>query len=159
LTWNFYFRLFVSSALLLLTLAPISDAASRAADSDRIHWSQLDDAQLKIDSNPPLSWGVFQPDKKSKKKGTDLLLVLIGRRFMMLDLNAKVVYLVFPQQLTASGKDFESGDLANSANVIPTTNWSIRDVGPAELIRLTLGDYGRLLDVSLYHPPNLANFY
>jgi hypothetical protein len=32
-------------------------------------------------------------------------------------------------------------------------------VGPAELVRLTLGDYGRVLEVSLPHLPDLRPFY
>jgi len=43
--------------------------------------------------------------------------------------------------------------------VIPSSDWTQRDVGPAELYRLTLGDYGRVLEVSLPHMPDLRGFY
>jgi len=43
--------------------------------------------------------------------------------------------------------------------LLATSDWSVRDVGPAELIKLTLGDYGRLLEVELPHPPDLRAFY
>ncbi len=55
--------------------------------------------------------------------------------------------------------DFESGNLFVPSRVLSTTNWSIRDVGPAEMIKLTLGDYGRVLDVELPHPPDMRAFY
>jgi hypothetical protein len=32
-------------------------------------------------------------------------------------------------------------------------------VGPAELIKLTLGDYGRILEVELPHPRDLRYLY
>jgi hypothetical protein len=32
-------------------------------------------------------------------------------------------------------------------------------VGPAELIKLTLKDYNRLLQIELPHPPDLRAFY
>ena len=86
--------------------------AQSAATGAQIHWTQLTDAQLKLDSKPPLTWGVYQPDKKTKKKGTDLVLVLVGHRYMMLDLKAKLAYVVYPEDLHAQGKDFESDDLA-----------------------------------------------
>jgi hypothetical protein len=145
--------------LVCLLPAPTSVQAQSAASAKQIHWTQLTDAQLKLDGKPPLTWGVYQPDKKSKKKGSDLVLILVGHRYMMLDLNAKLVYVVFPSDIQAQGKDFESNDLAKASNLIPSSNWTVRDVGPAELIRLTLGDYGRVLDVSLAHPPDLTSFY
>jgi hypothetical protein len=42
---------------------------------------------------------------------------------------------------------------------MPTNAWAVRDVGPAEMIKLTLGDYGRALDVELPHMPDLRAFY
>ena len=133
--------------------------AQSVATGEQIHWTQLTDAQLKLDSKPPLTWSVYQPDKKSRKKGTELVLVLVGHRYMMLDLKAKLAYVVYPEDLHAQGNDFESGDLAKSGNLIPSSDWTVRDVGPAELIRFTLGDYGRVLDVSIAHPPDLTSFY
>jgi hypothetical protein len=140
-------------------LVSIPAQAQSAASEKQIHWAQLTDAQLKLDSKPPLTWGVYQPDKKTRKKGTDLVLVLVGHRYMMLDLKAKLAYVVYPKDIHAQGNDFESDDLAKAGNLIPSNDWTVRDVGPAELVRLTLGDYGRVLDVSIAHPPDLTSFY
>jgi len=129
------------------------------AQSAHTHWVTIDDAQLKLDSKPPLTWSVFQPDKKTRKKGSDVMLILLGHRYLMLDKKAKIAYLVLPEQLQSQGKDFESDDLAAENRVIPTSDWVIRDVGSAELVRVTLGDYGRLLDVQLPHLPDLSSFY
>lgn len=146
--------------LACLSLVPASmRAQSGGSTAQQIHWTQLPDAQLKLDSKPPLTWSVYQPDKKSRKKGSELVLVLVGHRYMMLDLKSKLAYLVFPTDLHAQGNDFESDDLAKTSNLIPSTDWTVRDVGPAELVRLTLEDYGRVLDVSLSHPPDMTSFY
>src|SRR5271167_4107416 len=134
-----------------------------ATDSARVHWKYLEMAQLKLDDKAPLKWNVYQPDKKDnkkdKKKDSDLVLVLLGHRYLMLDTKARLVYLVPLSELQAQGADFESGDLAQPSRVIPSTDWTERDVGPAELFRLTLGDYGSVLEVSLPHMPDLRPFY
>jgi len=77
----------------------------------------------------------------------------------MLDTKAKLVYEVSPSQLQAEGSDFESDSLDVPSRLLPTTDWRLRDVGPAELIQLTLGDYGRTLEVQLPHPPDMRAFY
>jgi hypothetical protein len=133
--------------------------AQSAVTEKQIHWTPLTDAQLKLDSKPPLTWGVYEPDKKTKKKGSDQILILLGHRYVMLDINARLAYVVYPEEVHAAGSDFESDDLAKMSNLIPSSDWTVRDVGPAELVRLTLGDYGRVLDVSIAHPPNLTSFY
>jgi hypothetical protein len=125
---------------------------ARGDDSGRIHWKQLPGAQLKLDGRPPLAWNVYQPDKK---KQSNLVLVLLGHRYLALDTKAKLVCVVLPSDLQAAGKDFESDDVMQASRKIPSTEWSIRDVGPAQSIKLTLGDYGRVLEVQLPHMPDL----
>jgi hypothetical protein len=137
--------------------------ADTSPDALRVHWKIIEMAQVRLDDKAPLKWNVYQPDKKDnkkdKKKDSDLVLVLLGHRYLMLDTKARLVYLVPLPQLQAQGADFESGDLAHQDRVIPSTEWSQRDVGPAELYRLTLGDYGSVLEVSLPHMPDLRPFY
>jgi hypothetical protein len=135
-----------------LALTPLA----RANDSGRIHWKRVDGAQLKLDGKPPLTWNVYQPDKK---KQSNLILVLLGHRYLALDTKAKLVYAVAPSDLHAMGKDFETDDLLQAARKIPSGKWTARDIGPAESIQLTLGDYGSVLDVQLPHMPDLRPFY
>jgi hypothetical protein len=133
-----------------------ASASSRANDSARIHWKPVDGAQLKLDGKPPLTWGVYQPDKK---KESNLILVLLGHRYLALDTKTKLVYGVVPTDLHAAGKDFETDDLMQASRKVPSTEWILRDVGPAESIKLTLGDYGRVLEVQLPHMPDMRAFY
>jgi hypothetical protein len=138
-------------------------AAGTAAAQDsgaQIHWKLVEQAQLRLDDKTPLKWNVYQPDKKKDKKlASELILVLLGHRYLMLDTKARLVYLVPLIELHGQGADLESGDLAQPNNAIPSTDWTQRDVGPAELYRLTLGDYNHVMEVSLPHPPDLRAFY
>jgi hypothetical protein len=132
--------------------------ATRAAgDGDRIHWKQLSDSQIKLDGKAPLSWNIYVPEKSHKK--INLVLVLLGHRYLEIDFKAKLVYQVLPTDLQPLGKDFESGDLSREDRVVPSEAWTVRDVGPAELVRFTLKDYGRQVELFLRHTPDLRAFY
>jgi hypothetical protein len=149
-------------AVVLISLAAHPSAAGQAStsnDATRIRWKSVEMAQVRLDDKAPLHWNVYQPDKKDKKKDSDLVLVFLGHRYIMLDTKARLVYAVPLADLQAQGADFESGDLAQESRVVPSSEWTERDVGPAELINLTLGDYGRVLEVSLPHMPDLRPFY
>jgi len=141
------------SSLLLVACALIASAffapIARADNAHDFHWKAVDGAQVKLDDKTPLTWNVLQVDKK---KQSNFVLVLLGRRYLLLDTKAKRVYLVFPTDLHATGDDLESDDLALASRIIPSTAWSDRNIGPAEEYRVTLGDYGRTLSVQLPHP-------
>lgn len=139
-------------ALALLAFAP----SAKANDGERVHWKSVDRAQLKIDDKAPLTWNVYLPDKK---KVTNQVLVLLGRRYIALDTKAKLAYQVYPSDLSVNGSDVESGDLFKSDRVLPSSDWIVRDVGPAERIQLRLKDYGRMIEVMLPHLPDLRAFY
>jgi hypothetical protein len=131
--------------------------AGAASDSDRIHWKQVDESEVKLDGKPPIGSNVYLPDKKSKKK--DIVLVLLGHRYLMLDTKSHLVYLIFLSDIQKQGDDIETADLADPSHIIPSTDWTSRDVGPAQLIKLTLGDYNRVLEVELPHPVDLRGLY
>jgi hypothetical protein len=135
--------------LCLLVALP---ASARGGDDGTIRWKAVPVAQLKLDGKTPLTFNIYQPDKK---KESNLLLILLGHRYLALDTKAKLVYSVLLTDLHAVDKDYESDDLTQPSRVIPSTEWVVRDVGPAESIRLKLGDYGRALEIQLPHMPDL----
>ena len=151
------------SRRLLLGCALICAAAfgSHAEDGVAIHWAPLADAQVKVDDKTPLTWAVYQPEKKDKKdkKNGNLVLTLVGHRYLLIDLKAESVYEVPLTELHKQGDAFDTGDLPQTSREIPVTDWTSRDVGPAELFEITLGDYGRTLKLQLSHPPDLRAFY
>jgi hypothetical protein len=122
--------------------------AAGADGAEGYRWRSVTEGQVKIDDKVPLTWNLYQPDKK---KDVHLVLILLGHRWLMLDVKAKLVYQVTPGELQAQGKDYDSDDLAKSEALIPSSDWADRDVGPAEDIHVTLGDYGRVLEVELPH--------
>jgi len=134
-----------------------------SGESALVYWQQVTDAQVRLDGKAPLTWNVYAPGKKDKKaktnKDPNAVLVLLGHRYLMLDIPARLVYAVLPSDLHAQGKDYQSGDLAQPSRLVPSADWTIRDVGPAELVHFTLGDYGRALEVSLPHLPDMRPFY
>jgi hypothetical protein len=144
--------------LLFAAASGVASGSNRAAasDPDRYLWRSVPAAQCKLDDKIPLAWNVYQTDNK---KQAHLALILLGRRFLAMDLHAKQIYTVQPSDLTARGKDWESGDLFVQSRILPTENWTLRDVGPAELIKLTLKDYNRLLQIEIPHPADLRGFY
>jgi hypothetical protein len=146
----------INAAFLAFSICLVAFPGLQATENDRYFWKSVPQAQCKLDDKTPLAWNVFQT---GRKKEANLVLVLLGRRYIALDLKAKVAYNVFPTDLQAKGPDFESGNLFVSSRVLPTDNWSLRDAGPVEIIKLTLGDYGAVLYVELPHPPDMRAFY
>jgi hypothetical protein len=139
--------------LLALLISGLTPRVLLAGEANAIiHWTEADGGQVKLDGKVPIKWNLYQPDKKDKKKDPDQALVLLGRRYLLIDTRAKLVYEVKAADLRASGTGFESGDLTQDARVVPSTEWTSRDVGPAQLINLTLEDYGRMLEIQLPHP-------
>jgi len=153
----------VLATLVALAFSWLTAAHAAAQDSSsQIRWKVNEMAQVRLDGKAPLKWNLYQPDrkdKKDKKRDSDRVLILLGHRYLMLDTKARLVYLVTLDQLQIQGGDLSTGDLARPDRIIPTFDWTDRDVGPAELYRFTLGDYNRVLEVSLPHMPDLRAFY
>ena len=125
-------------------------SATRARDPDSLIWKPVEGVQLKLADRPLKIWNVYQAEKKK-----NLILVLLSRRYLMMDLKARTVYEVDLTTLTHSGDDLHSDDPAVSGKLIPTSEWYSRDVGPAQMIRVKLGDYGAVLEVALPHMEDL----
>jgi hypothetical protein len=149
----------LASVAAFAVVAAIPAHPNPSGQGQRIHWVPTPIAQLKIDGKIPIKWNVFWPEKTDKRKGPAVVLILLGRRYIALDIKSRLAYSVLPTDLEAHGENFESNDLAVPDREIPSSDWTVRDVGPAELIRLTLDDYGRQIEVQLPHPPDLRWAY
>jgi hypothetical protein len=138
-------------SVLLLSFIFLATAgfAPVCALADDFHWKSVDGAQVKLDDKVPLTWNAYQLEKK---KQPNLVLVLLGRRYILIDSKAKLAYQVPLPDVHKQGDDIDSSDLERRLNLIPSTDWTVRDVGPAEEIKLKLQDYGRTLSVQLPHP-------
>ncbi|MGH9817745.1 MAG: hypothetical protein ACRD6I_16850, partial [Candidatus Acidiferrales bacterium] len=130
------------------------------------------------------------------------LLVQLGGRFLLLDVQAKRVYEIAPRTLARKGDTLEwndtgaadsSGATRPSASagsgapsrqasatsstagterarssaardvpdkaLLPSSGWSMRDVGPMLRIRIRLTDEGRNFDIQIPIQPDLRQFY
>jgi hypothetical protein len=146
---------FVLGPFALLICSPASVSFARG-DSGKTRWKSVEGATVKLDGKTPLAWNVYQSDKK---KQANLVLVLLGHRYLVLNTKDKAVYAVAPTDLHAVGKDFETDDLLQPSKKIVSRKWTMRDIGPAESIQLTLGDYNGVLNIQLPHLPDLRAFY
>jgi len=128
------------TSLLVLILASSLPAAGK------LTWKLEERAQLKIEGHVPIAWNVYTIEKRK-----NLVLILLGRRYLGMDTKTKSVWEIDPKDLTAKGKDFESDEPETIGKKIPVTDWTERDVGPAERILITLGDYGAKIELELPH--------
>jgi hypothetical protein len=106
---------------------------------------------MKLAGHPVRIWNIFQGDKKGK-----LFLLQLGHRVLIVDIQQHIVYAPPPADFPGVSHDDEfagRGPLP-ADHRIPTTDWTARDVGPAELIQITLNDYGQLLELQIPHPPD-----
>lgn len=143
-------------AISLLGVALVLSLGARAAarEGDKINWRPLEDAQLKLEGRPLKKWNVYAAEKRK-----NLVLIQLGRRYLVVDLKARAVYELPPSDVQQNGKDFQSEDPTAGGRSLPTSDWLVRDVGPAELVRMKLGDYGRMVEIQLPHRPDLRWAY
>ena len=146
----------VALVVLIAAVCATHSRSAHASDPDHFLWKSVPAAQCKIDDKIPLAWNVYQTDNKKQQH---LVLILLGRRYLAMDMRAKQIYNVPLSDLKASGPNWESGDLFIQSRILPTENWTLRDAGPAEIIKLTLKDYNRLLQIELPHPVDLRGLY
>lgn len=138
------------AGLLFCVVVALGALAHAGAETTSIHWQQVAEAQVKVDDKTPLTWSIYQPDKKNKKE-SNLVLILLGHRYVLFDTKTKLVYEVPLTQLRTQGKEIDTDGLPESARPIPASDWTFRDVGPAEMIQVKLGDYGRTITLALPH--------
>lgn len=139
-------RVRVPFLLLLLALLAISP---QARGSGKAIWKTPPLVQLSLDGHPLKTWNVYQDEKKK-----NLLLALVGRRYLLLDRKARTVEEINPRLLVVKGDYVESADPL-VGKPIPSSDWDFRDIGPAELIHVRLADYGRVLEIEIPHPPDM----
>jgi hypothetical protein len=134
---------------LLAGTAPFLARAASAGGN--IRWKPVPGAQLKLAGRPVKTWNLYQGDKKGR-----LFLLQLGHRVLILDLQQHVIYEPPPADFPAVSHDdeFEGRGPLPADRRVPAIDWYTRDIGPAELIRFTLNDYGQSLELQLPHMPD-----
>ncbi|MGH9791710.1 MAG: hypothetical protein ACRD5W_10915 [Candidatus Acidiferrales bacterium] len=195
----------VSPALLAVCCAA-APTCTEPQDEARVLWKPVPMALLRVDDRAPKNWQVYGAEKRKHS-----LLVQMGGRFLLLDVQAKRVYELALRTLMRKNDTLEwtdpdaadsapakrtavSGDspatprrLASATSrqasasksaaasskpaltgaerdlpdkaLLPSTGWSMRDVGPMLRIRLRLTSEGRNFDIQIPIQPDLRQFY
>jgi hypothetical protein len=133
----------------LLNLKPILAFAlaltvGSAPAGERIVWKPLENAVLKVDERPAKVWNVYRAEKKDH-----LLLVTLGRRFLMLDIKGREIYELDPTKFAQKNNELLWHEADKPARPLPTADWVVRDAGRARRIRVRLADEGRVLEVQV----------
>jgi hypothetical protein len=133
----------------LLNLKPILAFAlaltvGSAPAGERIVWKPLENAVLKVDERPAKVWNVYRAEKKDH-----LLLVTLGRRFLMLDIKGREIYELDPTKFEQKNNELLWHEADKPARPLPTADWVVRDAGRARRIRARLADEGRVLEVQV----------
>jgi hypothetical protein len=115
-----------------------------APAAERIVWKPLENAVLKVDERPAKVWNVYRAEKKDH-----LLLVTLGRRFLMLDIKGRKIYELDPTKFEQKNNELLWQEVDKPARPLPTADWMVRDAGRARRIRARLADEGRVLEVQV----------
>ena len=143
----------VSSAVLFAAVLFVGFANSfRASAANKpIVWKPIDKAILEVTGRkPPKTWSVLEDEKKKNH-----VLVQLDNRYLVLDAKTKEVFEITASQIQPHGKYFQSADPSATQHALPSTDWDMRDLGPAERIEVRLINDNFSLNVQLPHPLDL----
>lgn len=121
------------------------------AAAEKITFKRLPAAILKMDGKQVKFWDIYQAEKRGH-----ILLVQLGRRYLLLDTKEKEVFDIDPSAIESKPKGNEVVWLRSpeSETRIESDAWSIRSVGPALAIKVQLTAEGRLLELQLPQRPD-----
>jgi hypothetical protein len=140
----------IFAVLATLAFSAAGTIPARAATSKPIIWRPLDRAILEVTGRkPPKVWNIWEDEKQKTR-----VLVQLDNLYLMLDAKTKQVFEISAAKLQQHGKNFESADPSETQHAVPSTDWDMRDLGPAERIEVRLDD-NTMLNVQLPHPLDL----
>lgn len=136
------------------TVSVLVFLAIAAYAGETIVWKPLEQAVLKVDDRPARTWNVYRAGKKRH-----LLLVQLGRRFLMVDTREREIYELDATKLESKNKDLLWRESDRPAKALATSDWVVRDAGRAQRIRTKLTAEGRVLEVQLPQRLDLRPLY
>jgi hypothetical protein len=144
-----FVRALMCCAILLFAAGGLTPSA--AAEAENIAFKRQATAILKMDGKPVKFWEVYV----AKKRG-HLVLVQLGRRYLLLDTKEKAVLEIEPGaiQQKSKGNEVAWARSPQSEKKIESAAWSLRSVGPAVAIKVRLSAEGRLLEIQLPRMPD-----
>lgn len=124
--------------------------------ADKIAFKRLPLAILKIDDKQVKLWEVYQAEKRGH-----LVLVQLGRRYLLLETKEKEVFEIDPSAMERKpkGDDLVWVRSSETETKLASEVWSMRSVGPAIAIKVRLSAEGRVLELQLPRMLNSGWFY
>lgn len=121
------------------------------AGAESIAFKRQTTAILKMDGKPVKFWEVYVAEKRGH-----LVLVQLGRRYLLLDTKEKEVLEIEPGAIVQKpkGNDVAWARSPENEKKIESEEWSLRSVGPAIAIKVRLSAEGRLLEIQLPRMPD-----
>ena len=139
-------NLLITVLIFAFAACPLVFAANKP-----IIWKPDDKAILEVSGRkPPKNWSIFE-DLKNKAR----VLVQLDGLYLVVDAKTKQVFEIAASQLQPHGKNFQSIDPSQTERAVPSTDWDMRDLGPAERIEVRLTNDNTLLNVQIPHPLDL----
>lgn len=130
-------------------VAGVSAAALAQSPSEKKQtWKTVEFAIVRFNEDAPKSWNMYHGEKRG------VLLVRLWKRYMLVNIAEQEVYDVDPEKVTVQGQNVEWSPSDASDQLVETSEWKIRDIGPMERIRFRFGKNGSVVDIQL---PLLAN--
>jgi hypothetical protein len=137
-------------------LALVSLACWPLAATQTIEWKPIIHGVLKIDERPVKLWDIFITGHDKR-----LILLQLGARFLVINTEVLQVIELQPEALERRGHTlrWSPGKDPARETPLPTENWSQKHAGRARIIRFTLSQEGRRVEVQLPVTPDLRKFY
>lgn len=132
----------------------VAVAVCAATAAEKVVWRPLEQAILKMDDRPARLWNVYRAEKKDH-----LLLVQLGRRFLMIDYRERQIYELEPEKLEHKDKELIWNAADKPSKPMATADWLVHDAGRVRRIRAKLSDEGRVLEVQVPIQPDLRGLY
>jgi hypothetical protein len=145
---------FRTALLLLLATIGATCAADRQmfAKGKPDSWKEIEGAMLKVNNLPVKDWNVYQVRKKS-----DPLLFQMGNRFLLIDIHDKQLFELDPSKIEHKSGNLLWDSSDHPASPLATSGWINNDIGGAFRIGAKIDSEGRVFDLQLPHPTNIAS--
>jgi hypothetical protein len=142
----------VGAAALTPGASAFAPAISAFAKDKPLAFKSIENALLRVNDAPPKDWEVYRTGKKNEP-----LLLQIGNRFLLLEINQHQVFELDPSKI-----EHKTGELLWSPSDRPdkpltTSDWTVDDIGAAFVVKVRLQSENALVDLQLPHPPNVGD--